>query len=130
MRSISTWITSLISALLLAATASALAQGYGMMGGGMMGNGAMGRGGMHGRFDPAAPSLPPDALASASGRLFVQTCSRCHAVPDPQAHSAGQWPAVVSRMELHMRQAGQAPLDKKQIDKIDSFLEQHASIEP
>lgn len=130
MRSISTWTTSLMSAMLLAATASALAQGYGMMGGEMMGNGAMGHRGMHGRFDAAPPTLPPDALASASGRLFVQTCSRCHIVPDPQAHSAAQWPGVVSRMELHMSQAGQAPLDKKQIEQIDSFLEQHASIEP
>jgi cytochrome c5 len=45
------------------------------------------------------------ALPQAPGRAtFSQTCSRCHALPDPRQHSAADWPAVVMRMEERMTQ--------------------------
>jgi hypothetical protein len=43
------------------------------------------------------------ALEGEQGRMFAQACSQCHALPDPAGHSAGEWPAVVRRMEQNMQ---------------------------
>jgi hypothetical protein len=44
-------------------------------------------------------------LPQGKGRdAFSETCSRCHALPDPRQHSSADWPAVVLRMEEHMDQ--------------------------
>ncbi len=48
-------------------------------------------------IDPAHP-----ALATRSGQMFGIACSQCHALPDPQRHTAREWPAVVKRMQGHM----------------------------
>jgi hypothetical protein len=42
-------------------------------------------------------------LKSESGKMFAIACSQCHALPDPAQHTAREWPAVVKRMEEHMR---------------------------
>lgn len=47
-----------------------------------------------------APAHP--ALATKAGQMFSIACSQCHALPDPQRHSAREWPAVVERMQKHM----------------------------
>lgn len=45
----------------------------------------------------------PEALPAAAGRAtFIESCGRCHAVPDPRAHSPEDWPVVYSRMEQNM----------------------------
>jgi cytochrome c2 len=44
-------------------------------------------------------------LPEGKGRqTFAETCSRCHALPDPRQHSGPDWPAVVMRMEQRMDQ--------------------------
>ena len=48
-------------------------------------------------IDPAHP-----ALRGTSGQMYSLACSQCHALPDPQRHTARQWPAVVERMKRHM----------------------------
>jgi cytochrome c5 len=48
-----------------------------------------------------APGHP--ALKSEAGKMFAIACSQCHALPDPSQHTAREWPAVVKRMEEHMR---------------------------
>jgi hypothetical protein len=48
-------------------------------------------------IDPAHP-----ALRSTSGQIYSLACSQCHALPDPQRHTARQWPAIVERMKRHM----------------------------
>lgn len=42
------------------------------------------------------------ALSSTAGKMFEIACSQCHALPDPQSHTAREWPAVVERMKRHM----------------------------
>ena len=42
------------------------------------------------------------ALATRAGEAFGIACSQCHAVPDPQRHTAREWPLVVERMKRHM----------------------------
>ena len=51
--------------------------------------------------------VEPDALPEA-GRThawtsYTQACGQCHALPDPQRHTRGEWPAVVARMEKNMQ---------------------------
>jgi hypothetical protein len=48
-------------------------------------------------IDPAHP-----ALRTTAGQMFSIACSQCHAAPDPQQHTAREWPAVVERMRGHM----------------------------
>lgn len=47
-----------------------------------------------------APQHP--ALRTTAGQMYSIACSQCHALPDPQRHTAGEWPAVVQRMQGHM----------------------------
>jgi len=105
--------------------------GGGMMGGGMMGGGMMG-GGMMGGYGPRGGDNGNQEQGSAdlnspAGRLYAQTCARCHALPNPQRHTAEEWPAIVTRMEQRMQQAGQPLPAKDEIQEIDKFLAQRAS---
>lgn len=42
------------------------------------------------------------ALRSNAGRIYSIACTQCHALPDPQRHSAREWPGIVQRMQGHM----------------------------
>jgi mono/diheme cytochrome c family protein len=131
---------ALIGAGTLGAIGMAHAQygGYGMGNGGMggYGRGMMGGngGGMMGGYGPGSPNgyqgNPqqgyPD-LNTPAGRLFAQTCSQCHTLPDPRQHTAAQWPSVVARMELRMRQSNMPLPGEREIKDIDTFLEQYTS---
>lgn len=48
-------------------------------------------------IDPHHP-----ALQTRAGRVYSLACSQCHALPDPQRHTASVWPGVVRRMQEHM----------------------------
>ena len=48
-------------------------------------------------MDPSDP-----ALQSEAGKMFSIACTQCHALPDPQRHTAREWPAVVQRMRRHI----------------------------
>jgi len=47
-----------------------------------------------------APEHP--ALKSTAGKMFSIACSQCHALPDPDQHTAREWPVVVERMKGHI----------------------------
>ena len=100
--------------------------GPGSMGGGMMGGGMMGgsgpRSGYNGNQEQGSAELN-----SPAGKLYTQTCARCHALPNPRQHTADQWPAVVARMEQHMQQARQPLAPEDEIREINKFLAQHAN---
>lgn len=49
---------------------------------------------------PIDPKHP--ALATKAGGIFALACSQCHALPDPQRHTAREWPEVVARMKQHL----------------------------
>lgn len=42
------------------------------------------------------------ALRSTAGQIYSIACTQCHALPDPQRHTAREWPGVVQRMQGHM----------------------------
>jgi mono/diheme cytochrome c family protein len=48
-------------------------------------------------IDPQHP-----ALRTTAGQIYSIACSQCHALPDPQRHTAREWLAVVKRMQEHM----------------------------
>ena len=48
-------------------------------------------------MDPADPALKTEA-----GKMFGIACTQCHELPDPQRHTAREWPAVVQRMKRHI----------------------------
>lgn len=91
----------------------------------------------------------PQDLPDADGRgatLLTLYCVQCHDLPTPLMHSAGEWPAIIDRMQHHMasRSTGmlahvimpaekdwqqlrsymasnaQSPLDRSQFDDLDS----------
>jgi hypothetical protein len=99
--------------------------GAGMMGGngGMMGGYGPGQGGGYERN----PQQGYPDLNSSAGRLFAQTCSQCHALPDPRQHSAEQWPGVVARMEQHMRERKLPLPGKYAIEEVEAFLGRHTT---
>ena len=104
-------------------TGGGMMGGYGPNGGGMMGGYGAGPGRGYNENGPQGGSN----LNSRAGRAYAQTCSRCHALPDPRQHSAGQWPGVVGRMEGYMRQRGLPLPSANEVKDIDGFLQQHAN---
>jgi cytochrome c2 len=67
------------------------------------------------------------------GEAFRLACSQCHVLPDPERHTAAEWPAVVARMEQNMqwmnRVVGTKPVQGEpqlRVDEINAFLEKHA----
>ena len=75
----------------------------------------------------------PD-IESDQAKAFRLACKQCHTLPDPQRHTAAEWPAVVARMEKNMlwmnRVVGSKPdPDEPQlrIEEIISYLQMHAA---
>ena len=72
-------------------------------------------------------------IHTEAGRKFSIACSQCHVLPDPQRHTAKEWPAVVARMQRNMawanRVTGDAALrTAPTLDTADivRFLQRHA----
>ncbi len=81
---------------------------------------------------PLDPARYPE-LALPSTEPFRLACSQCHELPDPRRHTAGEWPAVVARMQQNMqwmnRVVGSQPdPDEPQlrVEAILGFLQRHA----
>ena len=74
---------------------------------------------------PIEPARYPD-LDTAAGQAFRATCARCHALPDPAQHTAGEWPAVVARMQGNMTVMGKPVPNEATIREIVGFLQLHA----
>ncbi len=68
-----------------------------------------------------------------SGEAFRLACKQCHVLPDPQRHTAQEWPAVVARMRKNMewmnRVVGTQPIPGEpqlRIEEITAFLQKYA----
>ena len=73
---------------------------------------------------PMTPgSLPtPESPGAIS---FKNTCSQCHALPDPKLHTAEEWSGVVERMRVNMQTMGKPVISKAEKEKIVSYLSQN-----
>jgi hypothetical protein len=67
-----------------------------------------------------------DDLDTSAGRAFQSTCVLCHALPDPQQHTAEEWPAVIERMRQNMITQGKTVPNEATIGEIVVFLQRHA----
>lgn len=73
----------------------------------------------------AFQALDPGALPEGEtpgAQSFADVCSRCHALPDPNAHSPREWQAVVERMAMNMENVGFGPLAPEQRTAILDYL--------
>jgi hypothetical protein len=85
---------------------------------------------------PLDPKKYPEAYTPA-GEPFRLACNQCHTLPDPQRHTAKEWPAVVARMQENMewmnRVVGTRPIPGEpqlRIDAINAFLAKYARKAP
>jgi hypothetical protein len=81
---------------------------------------------------PLDPKKYP-AVNLPEGQSFKLACQQCHVLPDPQRHTASEWPAVVARMEKNMEWmnivvGNRHPPDEPQlrIEEINAFLVKYA----
>jgi hypothetical protein len=81
---------------------------------------------------PLDPGRYPE-LNLPEGQSFRLACRQCHVLPDPQRHTAAEWPAVVSRMQKNMEWMNRVvgnhhPPDEPQlrVEEINAFLQRHA----
>ncbi len=65
-------------------------------------------------------------LDTQAGIAFQETCSQCHALPDPGQHTAAEWPSVVARMTKHMAAMGKVVPAKEVMEQVIGFLRRHA----
>jgi hypothetical protein len=81
---------------------------------------------------PLDPRQYP-AVDRPEGQSFKLACQQCHVLPDPRRHTAGEWPAVVARMEKNMewmnRIVGNQPDPREpqlRVEEINAFLIKYA----
>lgn len=81
---------------------------------------------------PLDPRQYPEVNAP-SGEAFRLACKQCHVLPDPQRHTAAEWPKVVARMQENMewmnRVVGSRPTPGEpqlRIEEINAFLIRYA----
>lgn len=67
----------------------------------------------------------PD-MQSKGFHVFSRNCSSCHAPPQPTAHTAAEWPAVIARMQSHRVQRGLGPILAGEKVMIRDYLVRHA----
>lgn len=71
----------------------------------------------------------PEDLAGKRGTaadVYIDVCSRCHALPDPNGHSAEEWTAVVDRMASNMTNLGMESMTTEQKKEIVTYLQGQA----
>ena len=81
---------------------------------------------------PLDPQRYPE-VNRPSGEAFRLACNQCHVLPDPQRHTAAEWPRVVARMQQNMewmnRVVGSQPVPGEpqlRIEEINAFLRKYA----
>jgi cytochrome c5 len=77
----------------------------------------------------AQRSIPPEAIPfpdTQGAAQFKKSCSNCHALPDPGAHTAGEWPQIVERMQAHMRAMNKGEMSENEKKDIVNYLVRNA----
>ena len=64
---------------------------------------------------------------SEAAKLYVSKCSGCHAAPLPKIHTVRQWPGVVHRMQMRMKNKAVKPLTSSELTIVVDYLQKHAS---
>ena len=77
--------------------------------------------------------IPPTMLPnydSKGAKALMKNCTQCHGLPAPGLHTAQEWPAVVKRMQMHMRWSNKwmqinIP-DEKELSEVLGYLQENA----
>lgn len=79
-----------------------------------------------------SPADRPSKLPALEGRdAFRQACSRCHALPDLDAHRPGEWPGVVLRRRDQVgRSEGMEDLTDEEAGEVVRYLKRAAAWTP
>ena len=83
-------------------------------------------------IDNAQTSIDPlkyDDIETTSGKVFISTCSQCHAAPSPESHTQKEWPRVVLRMKSNMLAANIPLPEQDKLLTIIDFLQLHSKNE-
>lgn len=70
-------------------------------------------------------SISPGALLSPESQgaiLFKETCSQCHALPNPKLRTSSEWPKVVERMREHMQVMGKNIISEREKKDIVDYI--------
>ena len=71
----------------------------------------------------ALPTAEPGEIGTGpEAEFFRQTCSQCHELPDPDAHTVEEWGSVVSRMRMNAVLQDAPPMSAEDVDRIVAFL--------
>lgn len=76
-------------------------------------------------FQAMDPGTLPEGGKPAA-QSFAQVCSRCHALPNPNAHSPQEWEVVVERMATNMKNMGFGPLAPERKAAILDYLKEQS----
>jgi cytochrome c5 len=74
-------------------------------------------------------TISPGALPAPESRgavLFRDACSQCHSLPDPQLHTASEWPKVLYRMRGNMESMKKKVISEQNRKTIEEYLMNHA----
>lgn len=74
-------------------------------------------------------SISPDELLAPNSEgavLFSERCSQCHSLPNPNLHTAEEWPAVVGRMQVNMKSMGRTVITEDEKKIIVGYLVNNA----
>lgn len=63
---------------------------------------------------------------SEPAKLYISKCSGCHAAPLPKIHTVRQWPGVVQRMQMRMKNKAVQPLNSNELAIVLDYLQKHA----
>jgi len=62
------------------------------------------------------------ALETPAARVVKNACSQCHALPDPDKHTAREWPGVVDHMKGYMESTGKTVPEENELRELVDFL--------
>jgi len=71
------------------------------------------------------PAQPEELLFGSphDSRVFRRSCLLCHLLPSPKMHTRGDWPVVVARMRVNMRNFGMKEISDDDAAAIVRFLQ-------
>ncbi len=74
-------------------------------------------------FGLIAACMPSGEVSEELAHSVVgKHCSACHAPPTPKAHTANEWPSVVTRMQQHRYKQGKKPLTEAELHAVIDYL--------
>jgi len=66
------------------------------------------------------------AEQSVGYEIYKEFCGQCHERMSPKRHTAEDWPDVVDRMRIHMKEKERRQLTDEQATSLLIFLKGHA----